>query len=81
MCVMGLPCAQGLPHLTLPFTYPLFFLAPQISLEEEILFLNPWLCTRSTPFSFKEAAHSTTSSSEVLFHPHFHPSCNPASVL
>lgn len=41
MCVMGLPCAQGLTHPTLPFTYPLLFLAAQVSLEEEILFLNP----------------------------------------
>lgn len=46
----GLACEQFLPHSTLPFTYPLLFLAPQVSLKEETMFLNPLVFTMFNPF-------------------------------
>lgn len=80
LCVMGLPCAQGLPHSTLSFTYPLLFLAPQDSLEEEILILNPWLCAIAILSLSRKLLtallHPLKSCSISIW-----PSCNPATAL
>jgi len=44
-----LACAQVLPHSTLPFTFPVLFLAPQVSLNEKTMLLNPLVFTMFNP--------------------------------